>query len=389
MKPSRVAFAFAFALSLTLASPLAAQETGGFVVRLGRDTTGVETYTRTANRVEVRQVGRAPRVTQRHFVYDFAPGGGMTQLTAVVTLPSAPAGAAPMQQIQASFASDSMTMEVRRDTSLQTSRMGVPAAAVVISGASPWVMYERQTMRLAAQKADSLRAPFYYLGSSTVGTIVVRKLGRDSASIQTPTELYHARVDGTGRLLNVVPIEGTAQFTVDRVTGLDVAATTAAYAAREQQGGTMGALSTRDTVRANAGGAALWIDYGRPSKRGRVVFGGVVPWGELWRTGANAATQFRTDKALELGGVAVPAGFYSLWTVPSPTGWKLIVNGETGQSGTAHKAERDLYTVPMSVSILPQSVERFTVSVTPSAQGGSLNLDWDTTRASVPFVVKP
>jgi hypothetical protein len=140
----------------------------------------------------------------------------------------------------------------------------------------------------------------------------------------------------------------------------------------------------------NAGGAALMVDYSRPAKRGRTVFGGIlVPYGEVWRTGANAATQFRTDKALDFGGTVVPAGFYTLWSMVTATGWKLIVNGETGQWGTAHKAEKDLYTIDMKTSSLSQSVERFTISIEPNATGGVLNLDWDTTRASVAFTVQP
>ena len=113
-----------------------------------------------------------------------------------------------------------------------------------------------------------------------------------------------------------------------------------------------------------------------------------MPYGELWRTGANAATQFKTDKALDLNGTLVPAGFYTLWTIPSPQSWKLIINDETGQWGTDHKAEHDKYTVDMKVTTLSQPVERFTISVAPDKSGGTINLDWDTTRASVPFTVK-
>jgi hypothetical protein len=119
------------------------------------------------------------------------------------------------------------------------------------------------------------------------------------------------------------------------------------------------------------------------------VFGTVVPFGEVWRTGANAATQFRTSKALDFGGTVVPAGFYTLWTIPSPNGWKLVINSETGQWGTAHKAEKDLMSIDMKTSALPQVVERFTISIEPGAQGGVLDMDWDTTRASAAFTVKP
>ena len=175
-----------------------------------------------------------------------------------------------------------------------------------------------------------------------------------------------------------------------RVASVDITALATAFAARDQQGQPLGLLSPRDTVRASVGGASLMIDYGRPSKRGRQIFGStIVPWGQVWRTGANAATQFRTDKALDIGGVTLPAGFYTLWTIPEQTGgWRLVINSQTGQWGTAHDASKDLFQVPMTTSTLPQPVERFTISVVPSGPGGTLNLDWDTTRASIPFTVR-
>jgi hypothetical protein len=109
----------------------------------------------------------------------------------------------------------------------------------------------------------------------------------------------------------------------------------------------------------------------------------------VWRTGANAATQFKTDKALDFGGTVVPPGFYTLWTLPTAGGWKLIVNSETGQWGTEHKTEKDLYTIDMKVATLPAPVERFTIGIEPAAGGGTMNFDWDTTRASAAFTVQP
>lgn len=376
-------------LALALAGPAAAQESGGFVVRLGQDTTSVEHFTRTPGRLEIDQIGRTPRVTRRQFAFEYGAKGAVTRATITITVPGAAAGAPPLQQIDARFTSDSVAMESRRDTVVQRVRAAVPAGAVVITNASPWSAYEAVTMRLAGQKADSLRLPLYYVGAPSTGQIVVRRLGADSVEITTDNDRYHALVDRAGRLMHVVPIRGTAQFSADRQATIDLGAYTASFLAREQQAGAMGMLSTRDTVRvSNAGGATLWIDYGRPARRGRTVFGVVVPWGEVWRTGANAATQFKTDKPLEMGGTVVPAGFYTLWTIPSPKGWKLVINSETGQWGTQHKAERDLYTLDMAVSTLPAPVERFTIGVVPDAQGGVLNLDWDTTRASIPFKVK-
>jgi len=389
MKLVRIALVF-FAATLSLASAARAAESGGFLVMLGRDTTGAERYTRDDSRLAVDQVGRSPRVLSRHLEYQMEKGGGWKGFALTVTNPAMPPGAPPMQRITATPTADSIFVEVRRDTAVQRIHVASPKGTVLISLSTPWAMYETMTMRLASGKADSLRVPLYFLGADDIDAMTVRRLGRDSMVIVNPEGEYHIRVDKSGHILSILPIKGTAQFTVKSMPKLDLPAYTSMFQAQEKAAGAMGQLSTRDTVRvSNAGGAALWIDYGRPAKRGRQIYGGVVPFGDLWRTGANAATQFRTDKALKLGNTVVPAGFYTLWTIPSPGGWKLIVNSETGQWGTAHKSEKDLYTLDMSVSALSDPIERFTISVTPSSDGGVINMDWDTTRASIPFSVQP
>ena len=81
-----------------------------------------------------------------------------------------------------------------------------------------------------------------------------------------------------------------------------------------------------------ADGKTVTINYSRPSMRGRTIFGGLVPYGQVWRTGANAATSLKTDVDLTIGGANVPAGSYTLYSIPNENGWKLIINKETGQS---------------------------------------------------------
>jgi hypothetical protein len=378
-------------LACAAARPAAAQQ-GAFVIRLGRDTTAVERFTRTATRLEGDGVYRQPRTTVRHYVVDFGSDGRPQRAELEVRAGNAAAGAPPTQRVVATFTRDSVMVEIRRDTTVIRRRLAAPAGIVpVIAGAaSSWVALELLSQRVRQTRSDSLGVPVYTLGANATGTWSVKPLGRDSVWLYDANDVFHARVDRDGHIVAAIPLSGTQQFTVERVASADVAALAAAFAARDQQGQALGALSTRDTVRASVAGAALWIDYGRPAKRGRVIFGStIVPWGEVWRTGANAATQLRTDKALEIGGVLVPAGFYTLWTVPSPGGWKLLINSETGQWGTAHKSDRDVFQLDMSMSSLAQMVERFTISVAPNAQGGVLNLDWDTTRASIPFTVRP
>ncbi len=371
----------------TVVGAARAADSGSFVVTLGSDTTSVERYERTATRVDVQQVGRAPRVLRRHFTYEFEKGA-FTGLRMVVTPPGSET---PTQTIDATVGPDSLRMKVQSGKApVQNVNVAWAPGTVVIASSSPWTGYEGQIMKLVQSKKDSLRSPLYFLGAGSLNSLLVSKLGRDSVMITNDhADEYHVRIDKTGRILGVLPVAGTAKFAATRVANLDLDAMAAAFAAREQSGVGLGTLSPRDTVRAeNIAGASLWVDYGRPGKRGRTIFGSVVPYGEVWRTGANAATQFRTDKALVFGTTVVPAGFYTLWTLPTANGWKLILNSETGQWGTDHKADKDLFTLDMMVSALPQPVERFTISVDTTAGGGVLNLDWDTTRASIPFTVR-
>ncbi|MBV9086792.1 MAG: DUF2911 domain-containing protein [Acidobacteria bacterium] len=133
-----------------------------------------------------------------------------------------------------------------------------------------------------------------------------------------------------------------------------------------------------------ADGKQVNIDYSRPSTKGRQIYGGLVPWDKVWRTGANEATTFVTDTNLNVGGTQVPAGAYTLYTVPSQTNWKLVISKKTGQWGIPYPENEDLARIDMKSEPLPSQVEEFTINFVQ--HGGSactLNLDWERTRASV------
>jgi hypothetical protein len=133
-----------------------------------------------------------------------------------------------------------------------------------------------------------------------------------------------------------------------------------------------------------ADGKKVTINYSRPSAKGRKIVGGLVPYDQVWRTGANEATSLKTDADLIIGGTSVPAGSYTLYTLPSQSAWKLIINKQTGQWGTQYDQSQDLARVDMNVTPLSQPVEQFRVSFEKS--GGDvakLNLEWENTRASV------
>lgn len=374
-----------FAVIATTAK--AKPETGAFVVRLGHDTTSVERYTRDGDVTTVEQVGRAPRTLARTFRYTFTSD----VLTAISLAVMPPGSDTPTQTIEATFG-DSLRARIQNAgaNSPQDLRLMLPVGTLVVFTSSPWVQYERASAPLWKSKADTLGGPLYLFGSPAVERYRFRKLGKDSLEItNTHGDHYRMKVDRQGRFLGSVAVAGTGKFAIERLATLDVPALGAAFLAREKSGAGVGPLSPRDSVKVVVAGASLYVDYSRPAKRERVVYGGIVPYGEVWRTGANAATQFRTDRTLVIGGQTLPAGFYTLWTLPTASGWKLIVNSQTGQWGTAHDATKDLFAVDMQMSALPEIVERFTIGIVPSDAGGTLNLDWDRTRASIAFSVQP
>jgi hypothetical protein len=134
-------------------------------------------------------------------------------------------------------------------------------------------------------------------------------------------------------------------------------------------------------------GAAISIEYGRPSLKGRSVGKEVAPFGKEWRTGADEATTLTTDKPLKIGTLAVPAGTYTLYTVPGEQEWQLIVSRKTGQWGVPYPAGADLGRTPMTVGKTSAPVEQLTIAIDDTASGGTLRVEWGTTSASVPFTV--
>ncbi|CAN5480023.1 DUF2911 domain-containing protein [soil metagenome] len=153
-------------------------------------------------------------------------------------------------------------------------------------------------------------------------------------------------------------------------------------------------VSPTDTVTATIGGANIKVVYGRPftkdPKTGepRKVWGGLVPFGQVWRTGANEATLLTTDKSLIMGSTTVPAGSYSIFAVPTADGGKLIINKQTGQWGTKYDEAQDLARVDMKKAPLSDATHQFTIAIDENGkEGGTLNLMWEDTQYSVPFTV--
>jgi hypothetical protein len=160
-----------------------------------------------------------------------------------------------------------------------------------------------------------------------------------------------------------------------------VAATTAA-AQKVVSTKTGGGGSPHETVEWTVGAAKVTVTYGRPFLKGRKV-SDLAPAGKIWRTGAAAATTLTPDKTLLIGSLLIPAGTYTLYTIPEATSWKLVVSKQTGQWGTEYNADRDLGRTDLKVETLPKPAEQVTIGLADN----TFTIDWGTTRASAPLMV--
>lgn len=373
-------------LSVVLATAAHAQVTdrGAFVVRLGTDTVSVESFTRTATMLVGDRVIRSPRVTLLHYEAQLGADGHVTRFTSDsrtgnrLDLP-------PLLSSSIAIDGDSAVIAVREADSTRRYVMRIRPGAVPMFN-STYALYGQMIRQMVRDRRDSMGFDMIMPGVLTAQPTRAWRLDRDSVAIDYFGSPLRARVDNQGRLLGLQASMTTVKVVVTRQDSADVAGLAHAFARAELLAGPMGQMSPRDTVRASIAGVDLLVDYGRPHMRGRTIFGGLVPLGKVWRTGANAATQFSTSAPIVIGDVTVPAGLYTLWSIPSDSGAELVINRQTGQWGTEYNPGQDLARIPMVRSDLPEPVEVFTIQIRPRGdRGGVLVFEWDRTRWEAEF----
>jgi hypothetical protein len=374
----------------------------GFLARLGNDTVSVESVTRRGNTVTSDEVDRFPRVRQRHTEITLRDDGGIQRLVMDIRTPSEPSNQRE-RRVVADVTKDSV--HVTKTDSTGTKRWafatggGIPTAHLDQMYSLYEIRFQEALKRAAAQRrsvGDTVMQRQFYIDREfdrfPMNHGMVRLLAGNKAEIlhdwlAGPGE---ATFDSSGRMLTYSGARTTYLVEVRRLDSVpDVQTIGAQFAAREAREGGKKELSVRDTMRASIGAATFTVDYGRPLARGRTLLGQVIPYDQVWRTGANAATQFTTSAPITLAGIAVPAGSYTLWTVPRAKGVDLIVNKQTGQWGTGYDGSRDLARAPMTTETLATPVEKFTISIVGAdAKRGALAMEWGNVRWTAPIVVR-
>lgn len=359
---------------------------GAFVVRLGNDTVTVEQYTRSGNRVEGDVLQRAPTTFIAHYVLTLHTDGTPQRMELASRRPDGSLLPNGVRSVTVLYGRDTVTTQIMRDT-LVTTRIVAPGAFPYINNS--FALFETWLGRLRMTGTDTTTIPLLTAGAAQPTGWPARIVGPDAARVWYFGAPQHVVLDREGRIVSVDATGTTNKITVQRVSSADVKALATAFAAREATGQGFGTVaSPRDTARATIGNATVFVDYGRPSVRGRNVWQNGVLGDTIWRTGANAATQLNATADLMVAGTTIPAGKYTLWTRAAPRGgYELIFNKQTGQWGTVYNASQDLVRVPLEVTDVPH-VERFTITIDNRDSGGVLRLAWGTKQLALPFTVR-
>jgi hypothetical protein len=192
-------------------------------------------------------------------------------------------------------------------------------------------------------------------------------------------------LDNSDRVESIDGIGSSLNFTAIVNRNIDFDSIMKARITTQLSSGIMANESPRDTVYFKKGGLSITIDYSRPSVRGRKIFGAVVPWNRFWRTGANQATVIVINKPIILNGQKLEKGRYSIFTMPRPNECTIMFNKQTDIWGTDYDPSQDVLRLPMKIEMLANFVEQLSISILPSFDGGSLNIEWEKTKASISF----
>ena len=374
----------------------------GFITKLGTDTIAVESVTRQGNTVTSDEVDRFPRVRVRHTEISLNEDGSIRHLVMNIHTPSEPT-AERERKVIVDVANSKVHISKTDSTGTVNRDFATGGGIVEAHVPQMYSLYElyfvaalKHAAALKTANGSPVEVRQFYIDREFDKFPLGR--GRVTPLAGGKAEITHDWLSGTGeamidsgyRMLHYSGARTTYKVEVVRVAlPADIKKIAVRFEAEEAKNGPVKAMSVRDTARAQIGNAIFTVDYSRPLMRGRTLLGDVLPYNQVWRTGANAATQFTTSAPVKLAGMQVPAGTYTLWTAPHTGSVDLIVNKQTGQWGTEYNRSRNLGIAKMTSEAVTVPVEAFTISIIPvDTKHGTLAIEWGLFKWTVPIEVQ-
>ena len=355
-----------------------------FVTLLGNDTLAIEKFGHVDGNFHAEVVLRSPRTSLRS--YEMILNSGLLVSMEVKSYdPALGLSSEIIGYQKLYFEGDSLVREVKNERGTSVRKTYTDGNILPFIDMVHWPFDLAMTNAYNSGQ-DSIRQML--LAGSRARPFIITNLGEGNMTLRHPSRgVMEIKVDENGKLQELDAGATTRKLKVTRTVELDVESYASKYAEIEESGKTFGALSGRGTSEVIIGEDTIAVDFGRPLKRGRDIFGSLVKYGELWRTGANRATHFKTGMTIKIGDVEIPGGEYTLYSIPEAEGGTLVINTQTGQGGTTYNQDRDLARIPMQVRSLDEVVKLFTIVLELNGKVGELKLQWDQKEYFVRFEI--
>jgi hypothetical protein len=373
----------------------APDSSGAFITTLGRDTVVVESFTRTDDKLEGNIVVRVPGTVLLHYVVDLTDNGFPSH--SVVDVVPMGTSQVASKRVTIDYMRDSVAVDVD-SAGHHSKRHGVleqrPYPQLMTGFGSSYglyaspVLYELYAPLANAAVGDTVRLTTMDIARGrALKRIFVKRSASELDADYFGIGVTRLTLDANGRITAGDASETTEQTQMTRSAFTDLSPIAKRFAAMDKAGKGLGIASPEVVARATLDGAPVVVTYSSPRRRDRVLLGNVIPYGSVWRTGANSATTLSFTSDLDIGGKRIPAGVYSLWTLPKSHGSvELIVNSQHGQWGTDYDASHDVAHIPMIVTTATSPPENFAITVT-DGDPGSLRVSWGSFIWSVPVSV--
>lgn len=357
---------------------------GSFVAKLGRDTVIVETYNMVANHLYGKAFLRYPEDQVGVFDFHFYHDGTIRHYSMSFMKPDS--SYITTWGTQGLFCENDSCTWFASWQGAEAEYVNTRAAKQMdfIGGWTPTLsLIEWNCIRLMKSGKQNLPITMLndYIG---IRQVAISKANNDTVIFGGPF-LEYAKInvtpegrirfyDGTGTPWNYIATKHEP-IDVDEV------------AKRLSKTAKIGVPSPEVKVKFPVSNDTIYLSYGRPSKRGRTIFGGIVPYDSVWRTGAGDPTQITLPYNLKFGSTVIPKGQYSLYTIPRPDGWTLIFNTDLKQWPTDPDRSKDIAMVPLKLRKPDKQYERFTIEIEEGKGGGMIRFIWDETEAYASFNV--
>lgn len=384
----RLGILLVFVSSQLFLDNINAQTTSAYVFCLGKDTVAYEQYTRNKELIEGQILSLYPRLTINQFRLFLGADGTIKQFETESSYFTAGKISAPFMRKNGSIEDTIVTQQAFRNgkvDSFFSGKFNIIRGSVPVLDNNDVAMFEQMLLYASMSGKDSLALNRFTNGP---GKSYIKKINK---------ELYESKVFffpvflklKDGEIISVDATSSTIKTIAKRTYAIDFEKLKNTLAEKEKADGFAGLVSPVDTFKTSFKNTDFQITYSRPYKRGRVIFGNIVPWNMVWRLGANFATHFSTSKELRFGDFILPAGRYTIWMIPKQGKdiSELVINKGVNIFGTQYDKAKDVIRLPMQTTLLTNLIEQLSIEVKETNEGGEIIIQWDDLQAKLPFKI--